>query len=227
MATVTSPGAALLLLGDGRLPSGGYAHSGGLEATVRCAGVTDAASLKSFLEGRAVTAGYVAACFAAACCDSARSNDVERILLLDNELDTRMPSPATRDVSRSLGRQLLRAVSTIHEHPLLDHVTGAVHQSTAYGVAAASFELVPRDAAALMIHESVAGPAAAALKVLSTDPFTVQGTVAQLIPLLDQLADDAAAQCTAAVDELPSLGAPLLDIAAERHRGLEARIFAS
>lgn len=60
--------AALLLLADGRLPAGGYAHSGGLEPTVHIHGLTDVAGLEGFLEGRAATAGLVAASFAAAAC---------------------------------------------------------------------------------------------------------------------------------------------------------------
>jgi len=227
MADRTGLSAALLLLGDGRLPFGGYAHSGGLEATVRAARVTDAASLRSFLEGRAATAGYVAGCFAAACCDAALADDVARIRLLDAEFDTRMPSPSNREVSRTLGRQLVRALSSIHAHALLNCVSGAVHQPIAYGLAAASFGLGPWDAAALMLYDSVSGPAAAALKVLSTDPFTVQSAVAELVPLLDELADDAASRRAGAADELPALGSPLLDITAEQHRGLEARLFAS
>ncbi|HWC24743.1 MAG TPA: urease accessory UreF family protein [Flexivirga sp.] len=230
MPAARSSLAALLLLGDGRLPSGGYAHSGGLEAVVRSAGVTDVAGLRSFLEGRAATAGYVGACFAAAACaaaSGAAATRQGRISLLDKELDARMPSPTTREVSRSLGRQLLRALSSIHAHPLLETITGPIHQPVAYGVGAAAFELTPHDAAAVTVYESVAGPAAAAMKVLSTDPFTVQGAVAELAPLLDELAADAAALAEAPADELPSLSSPLLDIAAEQHRGLEARLFAS
>src|SRR3546814_1292871 len=58
-ALVLQHKAALLLLADGRLPAGGYAHSGGLEPTVHTQGLTDAAGLERFLEGRAATAGLV------------------------------------------------------------------------------------------------------------------------------------------------------------------------
>ena len=53
---MASPAAALLLLTDGRFPSGGYAHSAGLEPTIRAGRVRDAAGLESFLRGRAATA---------------------------------------------------------------------------------------------------------------------------------------------------------------------------
>lgn len=61
--------AALLLLADGRLPAGAYAHSGGLEPAVAAGRVADMAGLERFLIGRTETAGFVAAVFAAVACD--------------------------------------------------------------------------------------------------------------------------------------------------------------
>jgi urease accessory protein len=60
------PSAALLLLTDSRLPAGGHAHSGGVEAAVAKGRVHDVESLASFLSGRLATIGLVAAAFAAA-----------------------------------------------------------------------------------------------------------------------------------------------------------------
>lgn len=58
--------AALLILGDGRLPSGGYAHSGGLEQAIRQGWVNDVDGLRDFLRGRLHTTGLMNAAFAAA-----------------------------------------------------------------------------------------------------------------------------------------------------------------
>ena len=60
--------ATLLVLADGRLPAGGHAHSGGLEAAVSAGRVRDVGGLEGFLRGRLATAGVVAAAFAAAAC---------------------------------------------------------------------------------------------------------------------------------------------------------------
>jgi urease accessory protein len=60
--------ATLLVLADGRLPAGGHAHSGGLEAAVASGRVRDVAGLDGFLRGRLATSGLVAAAFAAAAC---------------------------------------------------------------------------------------------------------------------------------------------------------------
>jgi urease accessory protein len=101
----TEQAAALLLLGDGRFPAGGYAHSGGLEPTIHAGLVHDLSSLDSFLAGRARSAGLVAAGFAAAACAAFSTEDWDRLARLDAELDARTPSPALRATSRQKGRQ--------------------------------------------------------------------------------------------------------------------------
>jgi urease accessory protein len=219
--------AALLLLADGRLPAGGYAHSGGLEPTVHAQGLVDAADLESFLEGRAATAGLVAASFAAAACKATYAGQQVLLYELDRQLDARMPSKATRSVSRALGRQLLRAVTNIRPSPFLEHLRRDPHQPIVYGTAAAAFGLGVRDAAQIVLHESVAGPAAAAVKVLSIDPFAVHAALARLSDMLDALANEAAEHADTPPDDLPGLGTPLLDIAAEQHRSWGVRLFAS
>lgn len=219
--------AALLLLADGRLPAGGYAHSGGLEPTVRTQGLRDVADIERFLEGRAATAGLMAAAFAVAACVAARDGNVPLLDELDAELDARFPSQATRAVSRALGRQLRRSVANFHPDSLLDAIRDNPHQSLAYGVAAAVFGLEARDAACMALHESVAGPVAAAVKVLSLDLFAVHAAFAGLTDVLDELADEAVGYATTAAADLPAPGTPLLDIAAEDHRQWEVRLFAS
>lgn len=222
-----SPKAALLLLADGRLPVGGYAHSGGLEPTVRMQGLRDEADIEHFLEGRAATVGFVSAAFAAAACRAAGEDNPDLLTSLDMEFDARTPSQATREVSRAMGRQLRRGVINLHPHPLLNVMRKDPHQPIVYGMAAAAFGLDVRDAAQITVHESVAGPVAAAVKVLNLDLFSVHAAFARLTDFLDDLAGEAVEYAGAPVAQLPALGSPSLDIAAEQHRNREMRLFAS
>lgn len=152
--------AALQLLADGRFPAGGYAHSGGLEPAVLAGHVSNVAELETFLVGRAETAGFVAAVFAAAACSYAGRDDFSALSALEPELDARLPSSELRRVSRQLGRQLLRAMRTIHPHPActtLRSVLGpAPHQPVVMGVAAAALartmERLDRLARAAAVH---------------------------------------------------------------------------
>lgn len=219
--------AALMLLADGRFPAGGYAHSGGLEPTIDSGRVRDIASLEAFLGGRAATAGLVAAGFAAATCGAVRDGDYDRIAEADLELDARMPSPAQRATSRQLGRQLLRAMESVHPDPQFDRLGRAPHQPVMLGAAAASFGLGRREAAMLALHESIAGPAAAAVRLLSLDPFVAHACLVRVAETLAALAATAAAASRGGLDELPAAGAPLLDLAAERHATRDRRLFAS
>jgi urease accessory protein len=219
--------AALLLLADGRFPAGGYAHSGGLEESIRAGRVRDITGLDVFLRGRAATAGLVAAAFAAAACQALATGAAARIEVLDAELDARMPSPTMRDVSRTLGRQMRRAVARIRPDAGLDLLGREPHQPVVIGAAAAVLGAGPHDAALAALHEAVTGPATAAVRLLPVDPFDVHAVLGGLTGLLDELAATAADYAESRPGDLPAPAAPLLDVAAEHHCRAEVRLFAS
>ncbi|GHD37625.1 urease accessory protein UreF [Nocardiopsis kunsanensis] len=230
--------AGLLLLADGRLPAGGYAHSGGLEAAVRTGRVRDTADLGRFLTGRATTTGATNAAFAAAACAALRGAGADaepgeeqqtltRLAVLDTELDARTPSPALRRVSHALGRQLLRALKAVNPHPLQQRMQQGPNHPVAFGAGAAMLGLTPVDAARGVLHESVSGPSSAVVKLMSADPFDAYRTIAELRGLLDEIAEDAAGRALDHPEDLPSYGAPLSDHLAEDHETHETRLFAS
>ncbi|AXH98077.1 urease accessory protein UreF [Ornithinimicrobium avium] len=212
------------MVADGRFPSGSYAHSGGLESAVRHGWVRDLADLEGFLLGRAATTGLMNASFAAAAhgCAGAPS-----LLALDAELLARTPSPALRRVGVDLGRMLLRAAQRICPHPVLDEAPPQLQQPLVYGLVARAVGAPARAAAAAVLHETVTGPATAAVKLMHVDPFTTHRAVLRLAPRLDDLADRAVLAARGDPADLPSPGAPLSDVAAEQHRDLDARLFAS
>jgi urease accessory protein len=223
--------ATLLLLADGRLPSGGHAHSGGLEAQVSAGRVRDVDGLAGFLRGRLATAGLVAAAFAAASCQAfSRSigSPGAGWVELDRGLDARTPSPALRKASRAQGRALMRAGRAMWPMPDAGRDLGRdPHQPVALGMLAAAAGLDPAAAAVAAAHGTVTGPASAAVRLLGLDPYAVHGLLARLAPECDRIAADAAARADDPVDDLPAAGAPLLDIGAELHATWEVRLFAS
>jgi urease accessory protein len=241
----------LLVLADGRLPAGGHAHSGGIEAAVAAGLVRDLPSLESFLVGRTATTGVVAATFAAAACRATTtepavptraasltsgdgdhtgrtSGDARRAAVLralDDGLDARTASPALRAASRSQGRALMRAAARIW--PATDAGHNAVHHPVAVGITAAAAGLSPDQAALVAVYGGLTGAASAAVRLLGLDPYSVHALIARLAPECDRIAAEAATHADDPVDDLPAGSAPLLDVAAEQHATWEVRLFAS
>jgi urease accessory protein len=219
-------GAGLLLLADSRLPAGGHAHSGGVEAAVARGAVRDAASLAAFLRGRLTTAGLVAAGLAAAACALARTGAAAPAwAALDAEADARAPSPAQRASSRAQGRALLRVSHAAWPHPALGTLGDRPHHPVALGAAVAALHGGERDAALLAAQGAVTGPAAAAVRLCSFDPIEIAALLAGLAGTVAEVAGEAARR--AATGDLPAAGAHLLDLDAEAHRRAEVRLFAS
>ncbi len=222
--------AGLLMLADSRLPAGGHAHSGGVEAAVSVGAVRTVDDLAVFLRGRLRTAGAVAAGLAAAAC--ADPGGCER---LDAEADARMPSPAQREASRQQGRALLRAARVAWPAPVLEALAatpGGPHHAVVLGVAAAATGADPGGAAQVAAYLSVSGPAAAAVRLCAFDPLAVNGILAALADEVVAVAETGTVAALAGGVEagfggLPAAAAPRLDVLAEVHARTEVRLFAS
>jgi urease accessory protein len=210
----------LLLLCDGRLPDGAYAHSGGLEALAGLGAVVDIADLAAFLRGRLQTTGLVAAGLAAAAAAGDRS-----LAELDVAADARMASPATREASRRQGRHLLRAAARAWPSPAYRDLPRRPHHPIVLGVVARIVGTDPAGAALAAAYGAVTGPAGAAVRRLSLDPLEVHAVTAGLASEIEDVAGSAVA--AAAAGRLPASSAPMLEIAAEDHATWEVRLFAS
>lgn len=240
MATSTVAGLpALMLLADGRFPTGGHAHSGGFEAASQREGIQDVPAMEQFLIGRLHTTGLVAAAFAAAACrhfhDAVAADDgaslIDRLAPLDREFDARTPSPVLRTVSRRLGRQLIRTGRAVWPHPGLERLASlpgnGVHQPVGFGVVAAAAGQSPEHAAIAAAQEAIAGPATASIRLLGLDPFLVNAVLARLGPDVVRVAEEAARSSAGPAADLPARAGYLLDVSAEVHATWEVRLFAS
>ena len=246
--------APLLLLADSRLPAGGHAHSGGMEAATVAGLVGDADGLENFLRGRLATAGLASAGLAAAACGHAGEVAAGAPACwagLDAEAAARTPSPAQRTASRVQGRALLRAARAAWPHPVLDSLTaaGSLAADPAASVPAGPFHPVvlgacawitggtPDDAALIAATGAMTSPASAAIRLLGLDPLMVTGLLARLGPEAAAMAADAAraaergspggAGAATRWARLPAPASPGLDLLAERHAQEEVALFES
>jgi urease accessory protein len=214
-----------LLLADSRTPTGGYAHSGGLEAAA-----LPVAEIPSFIAARLRTIGVVEAAFAAA---ANRAASVDELLRLDAEFAARTPAPPVREASRRLGLALLRCAcewwpraNWVHAYRESSELTP---RPVTLGVVARAAALDPGATARLCLYEDAATVAAAAVKLVPVDGAVAAGWLVALAPLINRLARDAAGaiSATESPEDLPTTATPSLDIRALEHALDPRRLFAS
>lgn len=222
--------ASLLLLADSRLPAGGHAHSGGLEAAIAAGWVRDLADVAEFLHGRLHSAAVVAAGCAAHAWDAAAGRSAapgtgwvwDR---LERAFDARTPSSAARASSRAQGRALLRVARSAWPSEVLHEVGREPHHACLLGVVVHTAGGSAIDAARIAALAAVSGPASAGVRLLSLDPLQVQAVLVRLAPDVDRVAAEAVADAQLGI--LASAGSPALDLLAQCHAAAEVRLFAS
>lgn len=226
----TGPG--LLFLADGRLPAGGYAHSGGLEEAVQAGRARTVGDLAAFLAGRLSTLGRADAHLAGAAWGAAPGSGA--LVAVDAEAAARCPSPALRRASRAQGRGLVRtAVRVLADQApgraLAGQFPNGPMTATAMGAVGRAFDLTLPETTLWAAQSAVSGPAWAATRLLGLDPFAVAGCIHELGGAIADVAAQAAdaARDHTGLAQLPAGSAPLLEIGAQLHDTWEVRLFAS
>jgi urease accessory protein len=247
--------ALALLLADSRFPSGGYAHSLGLEQAV-VDGLTDvpafvrarqrlvaAADARVAVAARRVAAGDEPS---AAATDDVAAGDHDRraataddpaaatrasraLVALDDEWSARCPSAILRDAARRLGSGLLRSAMTVWDDPRLRayrEASTATPRPVALGVVGAVAGIDDEAVALLSLYDDAATVTSAALKLLPLDPAVTARWLAELAPALEHAAREAAAD-RRPVAEQPAPAAVALEVAASVHQARRERLFAS
>jgi urease accessory protein len=222
---------ALLQFTDGLFPSGGFAHSFGLETYAQEGVVRDRAGLEAFvaahLEGSAGPADAVAA---AVTVRLAVAADLPGWVALDERLEAMKAVPETRAASRQMGRQTLRVAAALGEDPFLAALARAVdeglapgHHAAVFGAALGRAGAGPEAVAAAYLHATAALLVGAGLRLLRLGQLDGQRALAAMRPRLARLAAGAA---TATAADMWAF-APGLELAGLRHAALDARLFRS
>ncbi|MGQ0717283.1 MAG: urease accessory protein UreF [Pseudonocardiales bacterium] len=222
-----------LLLADSRLPTGGHAHSGGVEAAVERGLVCDEADLALFLAGRLRGSGPVIAAVAAAGCLLAADTDPDWARW-DAAASARTPSAAMREASRAQGAALLRTARRVWPSTALEALaqTDRPHHPLVLGTVVAAVGDGPDAAALLVLHHLLGGVCSAAVRLLGLDPIAVAAVQARAAGSAEQVALAATRVAHEAVAQrdtrlLPSIGTPLPEVLAELHARTEVTLFAS
>jgi urease accessory protein len=229
---VTSPRLlSLLQFGDSAFPTGGYAHSFGLESYCHAGIVRDAEGVARFvmtqLEG---STGPCDATAAAAALGAMRAGDLDECRRLDEILEAMKPVREFREGSRQMGRQTLRVAAALTGDTdlasYLEEVTAGRapgHHAAAFGMAGGALGWTGLEAATAFLYSTAALLVAAALRLLPMGQLEGQRVLWSLHPLIERLALEAAARDA---DDLWSF-TPGIDIHGMRHERLDARLFRS
>jgi len=221
---------AVLQFADGLFPSGGFAHSFGLETYAQERTVRDATGLRDFisthLEGSAGPADAVATALAAR---AGAVADRDTCIALDQRLDAMKTVPESRSASRQMGRQTARASSALGE-PFAEGLAAAIddevtpgHHAVVFGAVTGRAGASPEIAAAAFLQSTAALLVGAGLRLLPIGQLEGQRVLAAMREPIARLARRAAA---ADVDDMWSF-TPGLEIAGVRHADLEGRLFRS
>jgi urease accessory protein len=244
MTTPTTTTSWLLLqLADGTFPSGGFAHSNGLEATTVLGGLENAGvgaegtSLDAFLDATLHQIGSSALPFvrAAAC-------DPQRLAELDAAYDATLSMLAPNRASRAQGRALASAASRVWTAPpsprvsdslrsstLLTSVAeharnvGPSHHAPVFGAIFGTLGIDAEDAVGAYLHGAARNVLSAGVRLGLIGPLEAQGLLAERASTLDAIRNHARA-----IDPNDTAQtAPLLEIYAALHDRLDGRMFQS
>lgn len=229
---------ALLQFADGLFPSGGFAHSFGLETYAQERTVRDAAGLRELirthLEGSAGPADAVATALAA---HAGQASDLDACIEFDRALDAMKTVPELRAASRQMGRQTARAAAaagrvdaTLAGESFAEALAAAIdddltpgHHAVVFGAVTGRCGASPEIAAAAFLQSTAALLVGASLRLLPIGQLEGQRVLASMREPIARLARRAAA---ADVDDMWSF-TPGLEIAGVRHADLEGRLFRS
>src|SRR5439155_18422800 len=105
---------SLLQWSDSAFPTGGYAHSAGLESYCQAGMIRDAEGVESFLLAQLEGAsGPCDATVVAGALGAIIAGDAERCRELDETLEAMKPARHLREGSRQMGRQTLRVAAAL------------------------------------------------------------------------------------------------------------------
>jgi urease accessory protein len=222
---IADSGTVSLLLADARLPSGGHAHSSGLEPALL--GGMDPAVSADYLALRARTTALVDAGTAVAAMHAVldgAEGDGSKLGAVELAWSARTPSRAMREASRDLGRGLLRLARRIWPtaHGIHSLAT-APPRPLVLGVIAAEVGMASDDLVRLVVYDDLASAVAALLKLEPRDPADGVSLVldgcASVEPFVASIAG------IWSPDDIPALSAPQAEAWAEQHAITQRRLF--
>lgn len=214
----------LLQLADGAFPSGGFAHSAGLEAASVLGAldaVDDHRAVARFLDASLRQIGRASLPFVRAAAASS-----PRLAELDEAFDATVPMRAPNRASRAQGRALASAAARVWEElaPIAEHACcGPAHHAPIFGALFGALGVGSDETLAAYLHGAARGILSAAVRLGLLGPHEAQRLHASRAALLDDVLERA----RRLEPEDAAQTAPVIEIFAALHERLDGRMFQS
>ncbi len=212
----------LLQLADSAFPTGGYAHSQGLEAAWQLGHVRD---LGAYVDETLWQAGTAALAFVRAGAESSGKAFRE----VDAACDAFVLNHVTNRASRAQGRSLLSTVTRVFAGtPAVVRLAEeaqdtCAHHAPLFGRALAALGLEPREAQRVWLHCALRTTLSAGVRLGAVGPLEAQRMHAERAPLLQRVLES----CAGLTLPDAAHASPLADIYAALHDQLYSRLFQS
>jgi urease accessory protein len=211
----------LLQLADSAFPTGGFAHSSGLEAAAQLGEVSEG-DVGAWAAQTIWQTGFQSLPFVGAAHDAPRE-----LAALDRSCDSLLNNPIANRASRRQGRAFMAVCSEAFALRRLrrwaDSEELGLHHAPAFGAAAAELGTTKLDAQRLYLFTSLRSGLSAAVRLGLTGPLESQRLQARLSPTLEA----ALARCGAIPVEDAAQTAPILDLVQGAQDRLYSRLFQS
>jgi urease accessory protein len=217
----------ILQLADSAFPTGGFAHSGGLEAHLSSATLRGPSDVTRFVEHSIANTVHATTPFVRAAHDA---NSVDEIVATDTRCAATMWSHVAIRASRAQGRSLVDVAARSFEAPRLAELRAriggggtAAHLAPMFGAVTRALEIPSTDALATYLHLHVRGLLSAAVRLGALGPAEAQGIHGRLAPHLDAAL---ALASTLTLDDVAQT-TPLAELIQAGHDRLYTRLFQS
>ena len=215
----------VLQLADSAFPTGGFAHSGGLEAAWQLGAVRDAAALEDFVDAALWQAGHAVLPLANAAFDGALP-----LAELDARCDAFLSNHVANRASRIQGRSLAAAFEGSFPTPAVLALDRAVREARLRRHYAPLLGAFPRALGVergamqrLALFVALRGVVSAAVRLGIVGPHAAQGLQLRRHATLDRVL----ARCAALGADDLAQPAPLIDLFQSTHDRLYSRLFQS